>query len=696
MSLRHRFGPPILFVVLALIAAACASEDETATTTAPVTAVAPVTTTTTVSATTSTTPPPTTTVPATTSTTIPPHEPIGGTVTAGLAGEITTDNYWAYLGSQAVGYTGYLLGNSQPSLYTISVPDFLHIPVLATGPAPDLQREGESWTATIPIRNGYLWSDGTEVTANDFVFSVNVNGEFDLPFNWISNHPFKNFNNPETDADESLRWAERVEALDPHTVKITFAPSEEPPGLVVYQNGILFHAILSERFWSPIVDGCRIEPDPTACLFEADAGGQPSAGALTVESWTPGVDATLIANPNHYYRGVTYAVYDNLVFTQTGGAHELDETFNGEPGGQILSRYTDGPFVEQIRLIEYGSEEAAYHAFLRGEVDLVLNITGVPGDQRQRLENEPGVETTVNPHEGFGFLAINLRRGPMNDLAFRQAMAHIIDIEAILAAVPPGTALPTSTVIPSQNTAWHTPETNTWGRGIFPGAGLDAAVAALADAGYTWETAPVALQDDDGTYTEEYISGTGLTQPNGSPMPVVGLIIPALVPAALREEAARFIVEAAARLGIVIDYEPVEIPDWRARVFRLDPEAPDWDLYISGWAGGDPSLPCTSHQAFFGAAQDTVLFGGFNTPGYNNEEFEALSAAFDVATSVDEARELCHAMEVNISENLPYVVLFALPLVDAWRTTVEFPIIEVLGGIGGYPNGWLGQVKVRN
>ncbi len=132
------------------------------------TTVAP--TTTAASSTTTTSPTTTTTAAATTTTTEPELEPHQGVLTLGLfGGNVTTNNYWALLGTANSIQNGAVLGQSHPTLYTISVPDFLHIPMLAAEAAPELVQEDGRWTATVPLREGYLWSDGVEVTAADFV-----------------------------------------------------------------------------------------------------------------------------------------------------------------------------------------------------------------------------------------------------------------------------------------------------------------------------------------------------------------------------------------------------------------------------------------------------------------------------------------------------------------------------------------------
>ncbi len=184
-------------------------------------------------------------------------------------------------------------------------------------------------------------------------------------------------------------------------MKITFTDaSDGPPGLAVYQNGILLHPIVPEHFWAPVVDGCRGEPEPALCLYAADGAGEPFAGSMIFDSWEPGVGASLVANPDHYYRGVTYTVYANGTFTQTDGIHQLDEVFYGDPTGPIVPQYTDGPFVREVRFVEYPSPEAHLRAFLRGDIDAAFGIAfgAVEAEIQERLETETDIRMTANPN----------------------------------------------------------------------------------------------------------------------------------------------------------------------------------------------------------------------------------------------------------------------------------------------------------
>ena len=665
-SLRKRGGWLALLAALALVAAACSSDDTSDDTTA-------------------------TTAPTTTTTAAPSGgggdgdgdgdgdggggSDIGGTFQTALVADLTTDNFWAYLDTESSTHNGYVLGQSQPALYTLSVPDFLNIPVLAAGEAPAAVADGSGFSATIPLRQGMNWSDGEAVDANDFVFTFDVVREFELGSNWLSNTP---------------EQVTSVEAVDDYTVKINFS---EEPGLSVYQNGINFLSILPEHHWASVVEEARGSDDPKAALYAASGAGAPSAGTNIFDKWEQGAFASITANPDYYYKDTVYTTYADLSWSQSNGS-DIDETYFGSGGGDVLSAYTDGPFVGEIIYSEYGSQDAAYLAFTEGEVDYVLNPSGIPTGRREELRALEGVEFAINPSEGFRYMAFNLRKAPMNDAAFRQAFAYVIDKEFVTGSVLGGAALPIYSLVPEANAAWYTDEVNKWGFGMSEGERFEMAVQVLTDAGYSWSTPPVAHVDDEGAFTGVFTDGEGMKQPDGSAVPEVELMTPGPGYDPLRSTFATWIGQWGERLGVPMDVNPTDFNAIVDATFPPQEDGLGWDIYMLGWGGGDPSLPCTSHQAFFGADQDAVTGGGFNTPGYNDADFEALSAEFDVATDLATARSICAEMELNISENLPYIVLFSTPITDAWRANVVFPIEDVLGGINGFPNAWAGQVLV--
>ena len=47
----------------------------------------------------------------------------GFTYKIGIFSDLTTDNFWAYLGPEADVYNGYVLGSSHPALFTLAYPN---------------------------------------------------------------------------------------------------------------------------------------------------------------------------------------------------------------------------------------------------------------------------------------------------------------------------------------------------------------------------------------------------------------------------------------------------------------------------------------------------------------------------------------------------------------------------------------------
>ena len=116
---------------------------------------------------------------ATTTTITPRAEEV--TYSIGILGDLTTDNFWAYLGPEWSDVNnGYVLGKSHLALFTVAHPNNLLVPQLAEGAPNQAVREGDVWVVEQTIRQGVKWSDGEEVTANDLVFAYEVVKEHGL------------------------------------------------------------------------------------------------------------------------------------------------------------------------------------------------------------------------------------------------------------------------------------------------------------------------------------------------------------------------------------------------------------------------------------------------------------------------------------------------------------------------------------
>ena len=101
--------------------------------------------------------------------------------------------------------------------------------------------EGQAyWTTELEIREGVKWSDGSEVTAEDFAFTAHTASEFQLTGSWPSI----------VDPD----YFDHAEADGPYGLKIYF---KDKPGLARWQFGLAFMSIFSKSYWEPVASEAR-------------------------------------------------------------------------------------------------------------------------------------------------------------------------------------------------------------------------------------------------------------------------------------------------------------------------------------------------------------------------------------------------------------------------------------------------------
>ena len=137
-------------------------------------------------------------------------------------------------------------------MYGYSDQRFDWVPSLADDFPTPLEKEtvggAEFWTAEIPLKTGIVWSDGEELDANDFVFTVNTVLDMQLGSNWAS--------------AVDPAFLDRVEALDSHRLKVYFKTADadgnpQTPGLSVWQFGLGFMPVLAEHYWAPVVEEAK-------------------------------------------------------------------------------------------------------------------------------------------------------------------------------------------------------------------------------------------------------------------------------------------------------------------------------------------------------------------------------------------------------------------------------------------------------
>ena len=602
----------------------------------------------------------------TTDTTEAPPAATGYTYKMAIFSDPTTDNPWAALDTENDVWTNYVNPDGA-ALYTYQGPTYTLVPGIAEDDTPpEPVADGDAWSVTVALRQDVTWSDGEAIDANDVAFTFNTVAKYDglggnFPFLW----PLAADDDPATEEDESNQGVLSVEVVDDYTVKVMF---NFEPGLAVWPFQVGTASIFPEHFWGPIVDA----NDSFEGLYAESGLGYPNAGAFNSAEREPGAFWRNESIGSAYYdAGAEYVVYDNgtVQYTRPDG---VIEQYGGQASGDPVADYVEGPYADEVVFSLYSDQNAAVLALTDGEVDFLMNPLGLQRGLQQLVLSEPSLNVIVNEQNGYRYLSYNMRKFPMNEKSFREAIACRIDKEFMANTVLGGAAIAANSQVPPGNSFWYNPDVAAPCTGLSEQERFEAAVQILRDGGWTWTVDPAWSEDNRDVLPK----GEGLAL-NGQAIQPLTLLAPGPGYDPLRATYSLFIEEWAVDLGIPLQAEPTGFSVIVDEVFAADEGALEWDMYILGWG----LTPFPDHVfSFFETAQDSAG-GGFNTPGYSNPEFDALATQFNTAKTLEEARDIIFAADAILAEDLPYVVLFTTPIIEAYRNTIEFPFTTTLDGI---------------
>ena len=575
----------------------------------------------------------------------------------------TTDNPWAYFDTEADVWNQYVLSTAIPSLYGSAFPSYTVVPNLAADVEPPLgAASGDGWVIDVNLRQGLVWSDGSAITANDVAFTFKAVNDLQMGGNWFSALPLAREDDPDTEENEGAEGLISVEAIDDYTVRYTWSSQ---PGLAQWQFGAAQAPVFSEAHWGPHVAASGDAGE----LYAVSGEGAPSGGSMVFDRREPGAFARSVANANANDRGAQTTAYSSGGVTFAG-----DVSWQvGDTSGEVIADSIGGPHVVDAIYSVYDTQDAAVLALRDGEVDFLLNPLGLQRGLQATVLEAGDLDVIANSSNGFRYLAFNTRRFPGSDAAFRQAMACMIDKEFMATNVLQGVAIPLNSMVPPGNAFWANPELDAWCAGQSQEERLNSAVGILKDAGWTWDVEPQWNADNRDVIPK----GEGLRGPDGTPVGDMELLAPGPGYDPLRATYSLFIADWANDLGIPLTAEPTGFSVIVDKVFG----PVEWDMYILGW--GLTIFPDYVAD-FFDSRADSATTGGFNVPGYANPEFDAMADQLKAETDINEAAAIVRRMDAVLAQDVPYVILFTTPVLEAFRNTLEFPSTTTLDGLQNF------------
>jgi peptide/nickel transport system substrate-binding protein/oligopeptide transport system substrate-binding protein len=279
---------------------------------------------------------------------------------------------------QVAVYNRYCLSDNFSDPLTELDKDFNVVPAAAE--SWDVSEDGLTWS--FHLRPGQVWSDGTPLTAHDYVatFQYLADPEHAWDFAWFYNGVIQNWE--EVIAGDLPKEELGVAAADDLTFQITTQNAFPPmPGMM--------------KFGWTLQKKALEEHGP---LYNSDPATHVSSGPFILETFEPGKTITLVANP-------TYSGYRPPRLQRLVGIYM-------DPGTEFA-------------------------AFQNGEIDEVAEGSLSPADLEIVLQDETLSSNYLRHFGDFrtNYLLFDTFNPPFDNIDVRKAFAHSVDRESIVKSV---------------------------------------------------------------------------------------------------------------------------------------------------------------------------------------------------------------------------------------------------------------------
>ncbi len=436
-------------------------------------------------------------------------------------------------------------------------------PALATSWEPI--GDGDGWRFT--LRQGVTFHDGSEFTAEDVLFS------------------YRRASSEQADTASWFAPVSDVVAVDEFTVDIlTSAPNP------IFPDSIANWMIMDSE-WAA-ANGAEVPAKDAENHATLNANG---TGAFRVVERQPGLKTVL-------------------------------EPFAG---------WWDTP-EHNITRAEYtpiDNPATAVAALLSGDIDMINPVPiqdAARVDQRDGVKVYQGIEARVimlgfaHDHDSLKFGDAG-EPNPFRDVRVRQAVAHAINVPAILQTIMRGSAEPASQLVSPAMRGYAA------SRAERPAFDPEAAKALLADAGYP-----------DGF-------SFGLKCPNDRYLN--------------DESVCQAVVSMLAQIGLEAQLDAMPVNNYWPEL-RED----NFDMYLLGWS---PGTFDAEHPIRFLAHTPGERLGTWNFGGYSNPRIDEMLPA--IQSEIDEAKRQAMLDEAAaiLQDDVAYVTLYVQPLVWGAKENIE-------------------------
>lgn len=249
-------------------------------------------------------------------------------------------------------------------------------------------------TVELTLRAGMKWHDGTPVTIDDAIFSLEAPGYGD------KSPMYKPF----------VGNIAKVETIGPMSLRITL----KRPDAAFLVSSLSKLNLASRKIWAPIFEDLKNKPETAETIMEKLPVG---SGPFKFVSVKLNEQIVLEANQDHWAK----------------------------------------PQINRWIMRITPNIEASLGAMKSGELNILADYTGDPDLLMALPKSNPNIKIAEALDMGIRFIAYNERRQPFGDVAFRRAISAVIDRDAIAADAYGGAAVPSNSWVSPALAFWAAP-----------------------------------------------------------------------------------------------------------------------------------------------------------------------------------------------------------------------------------------------
>ncbi len=413
------------------------------------------------------------------------------------------------------------------------------------------------------------------------------------------------------DLDDRLRVVPRVAASLEHPDPLTYVARirrdihfHDGRGLTADDVVFTFGQMIDPAFTSPRKGGYRelasvVATDPYTVVFTLRQPFPSFPINLMMPIVPKGADASLRDRPvgSGPYRFVRYAVDDQV---------ELEAN----------SHYWAGPPKNRGLVMKIVPDDVMRGLELRrGTMDLVVN--DVAPDLVHQLRSHAGLQVVQGPGVDYQYVGVNLRDPVLRDVRVRQALAHGINRDAIVAHLRRGLAAPAAGMLPA----------------------------------LSWAASPDLFSfPHDPARARALLDEAGYADPDGDGPRVRFALTLKVSNSEFNRLQSSVIQQDLRDIGIALDVRTYEFATLYADVL-----AGNFQLYTLQWTAASLADPDILRRVFHSTQ---VPPAGFNRGRYSNPRVDGLLDA--AGSELDEARRLAlyHEVQQVIAADVPYISLW--------------------------------------